>query len=123
MRRARGTGGRFAKKTDVDTSNATEKERGSGSGQAHSSQSAGSSGSEPLASDSNENWNSSNAQQEAYVAHNYVNGNGCYQNHGGLQDAKYQLCTSERAEEGDCSGRQRGSLSTNQASQRRLTIQ
>ncbi|PON59064.1 Nuclear transcription factor Y subunit A [Parasponia andersonii] len=123
MRRARGTGGRFAKKTDADTSNCTEKERGSGSGQAHSSLSACSSGSEPLASDSNETWNSPNSQQEAYTALNYINGNGCYQNHGGMQDANYQLCPSERAEEGDCSGQQRGSLSTNRASQRRLAIQ
>ena len=123
MRRPRGSGGRFAKKTDADTSNSTEKEKGSGSGQAHSSLSACSSGSEPLASDSNETWNSSNAQQEAYTAHNYANGNGCYQNHGDMQHTKYQMCPSERAEEGDCSGQQRGSLTTNQASHRRLAIQ
>ncbi|EXB93313.1 Nuclear transcription factor Y subunit A-1 [Morus notabilis] len=131
MRRARGSGGRFAKKTDGDASNDAEKEKGSGSGRAHSSMSACSSGSEPLASDSNETWNSSNGQHEArgsqvhgtYTAHNYVNGNSCYQNHGGMQDSKYHLRPSERAEEGDCSGQQRGSLSANQASHRRLAIQ
>ncbi|XP_062084051.1 nuclear transcription factor Y subunit A-1-like isoform X2 [Humulus lupulus] len=124
MRRARGSGGRFAKKTnDENSSSCTEKERGSGLGQAHSSLSACSSGSEPLVSDSNETWNSSNAQQEAYTGHNYINTNGCFQNHGGMQDTKYQLCPSERAEEGDCSGQQRGSLSSNQASHRRLAIQ
>lgn len=131
IRRARGSGGRFAKKTDGDASNHAENEKGSGSGQAHSSMSACSSGSEPFASDSNETWNSSNGQQEArgsqvrdpYTARTYVNGNGRYQNHSGMQDSKYHLCPSERAEEGDCSGQQRGSLSANQASRRRLAIQ
>lgn len=131
MRRARGSGGRFAKKTDGDASNHAENEKGSVSGQAHSSMSACSSGSEPLASDSNETWNSSNGQHEArgsqvrdpYTARSYVNGNGRYQNHSGMQDSKYHLCPSERAEEGDCSGQQRGSLSANQASRRRLAIQ
>lgn len=125
MRRARGTGGRFAKKTNGDTSNHTSKEKGA-SGPAHSSLSASSSGSEHLASDSNETWNSSNSQQEArasQVNENYLNGGGCYQSHGGLQDPSYHLCPAERSEEGDCSGQQRGSISSNQGSQRRLAIQ
>ena len=120
MRRVRGTGGRFAKKTDNDDPNCNEIEKGSGSGQAHSSLSACSSGSEPLASDSNDAWNSSNGQQargsqvhDSYASQAYVNGNGCYPKH---------LCPSERTEE-DCSGQPRGSLSTNRASHRRLAIQ
>lgn len=129
MRRARGTGGRFAKKNDSDASNCTSKEKGS-SGPAHSSLSASSSGSEHLASDSNETWNSSNGQQEARgsqmtdtcTTQNYVNGSGCYQAHGGLQDPAY-LCPGERSEEGVFSGRERGSISSNQASQRSLAIQ
>lgn len=130
MRRARGSGGRFAKKTNVDASNHTSKEKRA-SGPAHSSLSASSSGSEHLASDSNETWNSSNSQQEARASlvhescadHNYLNGGGCYQSHGSLQDPGYHLRQGERSEEGDCSGQERGSMSSNQASQRRLAIQ
>lgn len=130
LRRARGTGGRFAKKNDGDASNCTSKEKGS-SGQAHSSLSASSSGSEHLASDSNETWNSSSRQQEGRrsqmtdtcTTQNYGNGSGCCQTHGGLQDPAYHLCPGERSEEGVCSGQQRGSISSSQASQRRLAIQ
>ncbi|XP_021812081.1 nuclear transcription factor Y subunit A-1 [Prunus avium] len=131
MRRARGTGGRFAKKTNGDKSNSTGQEKGTGSGPAHSSQSGSSSGSEPFPSDSAETWNSSNSQQEgrgsqvhdAYTAHNYANGSGCYQTHGGLQASMYPSYSGKRGEEGDCTGQQRGSISSNQASQRRLAIQ
>lgn len=65
MRRERGSGGRFAKKTGGDTSKQTAEEKGTGSGPALSSQSASSSGSEPLPADSAETWNSSLTQQEA----------------------------------------------------------
>jgi nuclear transcription factor Y alpha len=58
MRRARGTGGRFAKKTDGEGSNNSGKDNGSGP--VLSSQSISSSGSEPLPSDSAETWNSPN---------------------------------------------------------------
>ncbi|PQP99565.1 nuclear transcription factor Y subunit A-1 [Prunus yedoensis var. nudiflora] len=131
MRRARGTGGRFAKKTNGDKSNSTGQEKGTGSGPAHSSQSGSSSGSEPFPSDSAETWNSSNSQQEGrgsqvhdeYTARNYANGSGCYQTHGGLQASMYPSYSGKRGEEGDCTGQQRGSISSNQASQRRLAIQ
>ncbi|KAL5566657.1 hypothetical protein UlMin_029821 [Ulmus minor] len=123
LRRARGTGGRFAKKTDGDASNTTEKERGTGSGQTQSL-SASSSGSEQIASDSNETWNSSNGQHKAFTAQNYMKGDGYYQNHGGLQDSNYNSRPGERAQEADCSGQRRGSRSAKQASsQRRLAIQ
>ncbi|KAM2508137.1 hypothetical protein FF1_030314 [Malus domestica] len=131
MRRARGTGGRFAKKANGDTSNSTGQEKGTSSGPAHSSQSGSSSGSEPFPSDSAETWNSPNSQREArgsqahdaYAAHNYANGSGCYQPHGGLQASIYPSYSGKRGEEGDCTGQQRGSISSNQASQRRLAIQ
>ncbi|KAG7950902.1 hypothetical protein I3843_13G140300 [Carya illinoinensis] len=88
MRRARGSGGRFANKGDVDASNHEAKEKGIGSGPALSSQSASSSGPEPLLADSAETWNSSNGQQggrhDASEAQNYVNGGNHYQNHNGL---------------------------------------
>ncbi|PRQ32964.1 putative transcription factor Hap2/NF-YA family [Rosa chinensis] len=130
MRRARGTGGRFARKTIGDTSKTTGQEKASSSGPAHSSQSASSSGSEPLPSDSAETWNSSTSQLEAsrpvhdaYATNNYVNGSGCYQTHGGLQASLYRSYSGKRGDEGDCTGQERGSMSSNQGSQRRLAIQ
>ncbi|XVF04727.1 hypothetical protein REPUB_Repub05bG0110000 [Reevesia pubescens] len=101
MRRARGSGGRFAKKTDGDTSKHMAEDNGTGSCPALSSQSASSSGSEPLPADSAETWNSSLSQQEArgsgvHDAH-HVNGSGHYQKQG-------------------------GSISSNQASHRPLAI-
>ncbi|KAK9274013.1 hypothetical protein L1049_018827 [Liquidambar formosana] len=92
MRRARGSGGRFAKKVDGDASNHKAEEKGTGSGSAISSQSVSSSGSEPLPSDSAETWNPSNSQQargsplhNISEAHTYSNGSGQYHNNGGLQ--------------------------------------
>ncbi|XP_068337607.1 nuclear transcription factor Y subunit A-1-like [Pyrus communis] len=131
MRRARGTGGRFAKKTNGDNSNSTRQEKGRGSGPAHSSQSGSSSGSEPFPSDSAETWNSPNSQREArgsqvhdaYAAHNYANGSGCYQPHGGLQASMYPSYSGKKGEGGDWKGQQQGNISSNQASQRRLAIQ
>ncbi|XWS73557.1 hypothetical protein CRYUN_Cryun02cG0139500 [Craigia yunnanensis] len=87
MRRARGNGGRFAKKTDADTSKYMAEEKGTGSGPALSSQSASSSGSEPLPADSAETWNSSLTRQEARgsTVHDthHVNGSANYQKRGG----------------------------------------
>ncbi|KAF7816041.1 nuclear transcription factor Y subunit A-1-like [Senna tora] len=132
MRRARGTGGRFAKKNDAaEASNHSSKERDMGSGPVLSSQSISSSGSEPLPSESAETWNSPNVQQDArgykisdrYDAHNYANSSGSYNNHSGLQSSTYHLHSGERVEEGDCSGQQRGSISSEHTSQRRLAIQ
>ncbi|KAG6679268.1 hypothetical protein I3843_14G119400 [Carya illinoinensis] len=126
MRRARGSGGRFAKKSNDDAVNHEAKEKGTASGPALSSQSASSSGSEPLLTDSAETWNSSHGQpegrQDASEAQNYVNGGNHYQNHEVLPGSSY-LHTGGRGEEGDCSGQQWGSISSNQASQRRLAIQ
>ncbi|XP_027334272.1 nuclear transcription factor Y subunit A-1 isoform X1 [Abrus precatorius] len=131
MRRARGSGGRFAKKSDAEASNNSGKERDNGSGPVLSSQSISSSGSEPLHSDSTETWNSPHVQQDArtskahdrFEAPNYENGSGSYHNHNGLQSSTYHSSSGERLEEGDCSGQQRGSLASSHASQRRLAIQ
>lgn len=131
MRRARGSGGRFAKKTGADTSNTAAKDKDTGSGPAHSSMSASSSGSEPFVSDSNETWNSSNFQQEGIrmqvndenAAQNYVNESSYYLNQGVVQSSTYHMHSGESSEEGDCSGQQRGSISSNQVAQQRLAIQ
>ncbi|CAL1409625.1 unnamed protein product [Linum trigynum] len=115
MRRARGAGGRFAKKTGLNNaSNSSAAEiRRSGSGPAPSSQSGGSSGSEPLLS--SETWNSSKGHQHEgrvhhpqgrFEGHQYRNIDGG--GHGG--------------EDGDCSIQHRGSISS-RASQRSVAIQ
>ncbi|KAJ4724281.1 Nuclear transcription factor Y subunit A [Melia azedarach] len=130
MRRARGTGGRFAKKTGNDTSKGTGGEKGRGSGPMRS-QSGSSSGSEPLQCDSAETWNSSASQQDArgsqahntHEGSNHVNGSGFYHNHGGLQASTYPSRLGDRGEDGECSGQQWGSMSSNQSSQRPLAIQ
>ncbi|KAL5164557.1 Nuclear transcription factor Y subunit A-1 [Glycine soja] len=114
MRRARGTGGRFAKKTDGEGSNHSGKEKDNGTDSVLSSQSISSSGSEPLHSDSAETWNSPNMQQDARASkvHNrfkapcYQNGSGSYHNHNGLQSSVYHSSSGERLEERDCSGQQ-----------------
>ncbi|XP_061367399.1 nuclear transcription factor Y subunit A-1-like isoform X2 [Gastrolobium bilobum] len=129
MRRARGTGGRFAKKSDTEASNNSGKEKDHGSGPVLSSQSISSSGSEPLPSDTAETWNSPNMQQDArgskahdrFEAPNYENDRGSYHGHNGMQSSMYT--SGERVEEGDCSGQQRGSISSKHASHRRVTIQ
>ncbi|KAK8590913.1 hypothetical protein V6N13_030986 [Hibiscus sabdariffa] len=64
LRRVRGSGGRFAKKTDADTGEAN----GSGSGPALS-QSPSSSSSEPLQTDSAETWTSALTLREARASH------------------------------------------------------
>lgn len=120
MRRARGTGGRFAKKTDAEASNNSGKDKDNGSGPVMSSQSISSSGSEPFPSDSAETWNSPNVRQNARAS-NENGGSGSYHNNNnGMQSSRYH---GERVDEGDCSGQLRGSISSKEASQRRLAIQ
>ncbi|CAK9314203.1 unnamed protein product [Citrullus colocynthis] len=128
MRRARGSGGRFAKKNEANSSSSTLKDKDSGSGQAISSHSTGSSGSEAAPCALAETWNSSNGQQEertqlheAYEARSYVNGSSQFHNYSSFQASPYGLRSGERGEDGDCSGQQR-SVSENQAAQRRLAI-
>ncbi|GLU19342.1 hypothetical protein SLE2022_355980 [Rubroshorea leprosula] len=126
MRRPRGNGGRFAKKTNDDASKPPAKEKGADSGPILSSQSASSSGSEPLPSDPAETWKSPISQQEAggSQVHNtaHVNGSGQYQNHGGFQAPPYPSNLG-REEDGDYLGQRRGSISSAQSSQRPLAIQ
>ncbi|XP_022642386.1 nuclear transcription factor Y subunit A-1 isoform X2 [Vigna radiata var. radiata] len=109
MRRARGTGGRFAKKSDAEGSNNSGKEKDNGTDSVLSSQSISSSGSEPLHSDSAETWNSPNMQQDAraakvqnrFEAPGFQNGSGSYNNHHSLQSSVYHSSSGERVEEGD----------------------
>ncbi|KAK7320291.1 hypothetical protein VNO77_29627 [Canavalia gladiata] len=133
MRRARGNGGRFAKKTEVETSNHMRKEKDIGAGAVPSSLSISSSGSEALPSDSIETWNSPSGQQDAkgskgqerFEKHNYANGRGSYHNNNnGLQSSStFCMHSGERVDERDCSGQQRGSISSEHTSQRCLAIQ
>eukprot|EP00256_Glycine_max_P055373 XP_014622548.1 nuclear transcription factor Y subunit A-14 isoform X1 [Glycine max] len=123
IRRARGNGGRFAKKTEVEASNHMNEEKDMGTGQVPLSRSISSSGFGSLPSDSAETWNSPSVQQgargsqvhERFEERNYANV---------LQSSSTScLHSGERAEEGDCSGQQRGSISSEHTSQRRLAIQ
>ncbi|WCJ36886.1 nuclear factor Y subunit A1 [Euphorbia peplus] len=121
MRRPRGTGGRFAKKTDAEDSKNTAGEKGGDSGPVSGS----SSGSDPLPSESAEAWMFSRGQRELRVAEakNHFNGGSHYQNHNNMHASMYRSHTGDKAEDGDCSGQQRGSISSNPASQRPLSIQ
>lgn len=123
IRRARGNGGRFAKKTEVEASNHMNEEKDMGTGQVPLSRSISSSGFGSLPSDSAETWNSPSVQQgargsqvhERFEERNYANV---------LQSSStFCLHSGERVEEGDCSGQQRGSILSEHTSQRRLAIQ
>ncbi|KAA8528085.1 hypothetical protein F0562_035046 [Nyssa sinensis] len=127
MRRARGSGGRFAKKSEADTSKCMMEEKGKGSGSAISSQSASSSGSEPLPSDSTETLNGHQELRGPEVhktceAHVYVNASNQYQNYGSFQTSTYHSHRAAKGGEGDNSSQQWGSLPSNKASQKALAI-
>uniref|UniRef100_A0A7N0RIG6 Nuclear transcription factor Y subunit n=1 Tax=Kalanchoe fedtschenkoi TaxID=63787 RepID=A0A7N0RIG6_KALFE len=121
IRRARGTGGRFAKKTDAEN------------GGPAATQSVSSSGSELMPSDSAETWNSpmgrdvakgSQAQmQTEQHKQAATDQNGGYGNGSAFQPASYH--SGNRNEENDCSSQQWGSISGNNkaTSQRRFAIQ
>ncbi|KAK6925626.1 Nuclear transcription factor Y subunit A [Dillenia turbinata] len=131
MRRARGCGGRFAKKTETDASNRNADGNGRVYSSAHS-HSGNSSSSEYFTSNSIKVQNSSGSRQEARGSeleetrqkHPYCNGsakNGSYESLGCFQGSEFHSYTSER--EGDCVGQQWGSMRSNQAPQRALAIQ
>lgn len=84
IRRARASGGRFAKKSDVDNSKQSNeaKDNRKNSVPAASAQSFSSSGSEPLPSDSNLNYYQE-ARGSEINAQTYVNDGGMYRNQEG----------------------------------------
>lgn len=84
IRRARASGGRFAKKSDVDDSKKSNeaKDNGKNSISATSAQSFSSSGSEPLPPDSNLNYYQE-ARGSEINAQTYVNDSGMYRNQEG----------------------------------------
>lgn len=131
MRRARGIGGRFAKKTHADASKNTTEGKGNDSGPGPTPQYGRSSGSERLPSDSAEVWVLPHGQQVARSSqvhgtsetNDQVNGGTFYHNCSGLQTSTRHSHSIEKRDEGDCSGQQRGRISSNQASQRPVAIQ
>ncbi|CAK9164691.1 unnamed protein product [Ilex paraguariensis] len=104
MRRERGSGGRFAKKSDVDTSKTAPADKVTGSGAAGSSSS---SGSEPL---------------PTCEEHTNVNDAGRSGNQNSSRVSTYQVDSAERGD-GGSSGQQWGCIATNQASQRAVAMQ
>lgn len=107
LRRARSTGGRFAKKSKEEASKLPAKGKETGSASLLSSQSASSSGSERLPSNSTEMWNSSTSQQEARGSqvHDtpHENGSGHYD-----LEASSHRSSLGRVEDRDRSGHQQG---------------
>lgn len=125
MRRARGCGGRFLNTKKLDNNDAnTTAEKGSVSGAALSTQSASSSGSEHLPTNSSRNLDSSSVQQEEkgrtiqdmLEAHTYSNSN---RNGHGLSSAYH---SSNGSEGGDCFGQPRENMQLNTAPHRALPI-
>uniref|UniRef100_A0A7N0U4R7 Nuclear transcription factor Y subunit n=1 Tax=Kalanchoe fedtschenkoi TaxID=63787 RepID=A0A7N0U4R7_KALFE len=124
IRRARGTGGRFAKKTDAEN------------GGPAAAQSVSSSGSELMPSDSAETWNShrcrfedpkGSSQSQMHNEHhkqtNSDQNGGGYGNSSAFRPTSYH--SGSRNEENDCSSQQWGSIASNNqvTSQRRFAIQ
>ncbi|XP_057483190.1 nuclear transcription factor Y subunit A-1-like [Actinidia eriantha] len=119
MRRARASGGRFAKKSDSNALKSTAKETGMASGSAISSHCTISSGSEPLHC---EIAQTNNGHQEAKgpetcEVRQYANDNDQYENHSRFQASTYGA-NSANGGEGGPSSQQWGSHSSNKASQR-----
>ncbi|GMH00039.1 hypothetical protein Nepgr_001878 [Nepenthes gracilis] len=112
LKRERGSGGRFAKKSDANASSQTADEKGNisdSSGSALSPQSAGSSG-RPLV------HGTKVASPEACIG-------GRYQTKGDFPASACHPHSGHGRAEGDLTNQTRGSMSTDQAHQRALTIE
>ena len=119
MRRARASGGRFAKKSESNALKSTAKETGMASGSAISSHCTISSGSEPLHC---EIAQTNNGHQEAkgpetYEVRRYANDNDQCENHSRFQASTYGANSANGGKSGS-SSQQWGSHSSNKASQR-----
>lgn len=128
MRRMRGSGGRFAKKSEAEASKPNAKEKRTASGSAFSPQSASSSGSEHLLSKSLSSENLRAQQQsrssgvrETCNAHMYVSDGGRYENPNSVQASTYQSHSTDRGDGGKL-GQQWRSIPSNQASQRAVAM-
>uniref|UniRef100_A0A5B7C9K1 Nuclear transcription factor Y subunit n=1 Tax=Davidia involucrata TaxID=16924 RepID=A0A5B7C9K1_DAVIN len=133
VRRARGSGGRFAKKSEAAAaaSKCRVEEKGKGSGSAISSESASSSGSEPLPSGSTETLNGHQESRgpevhRAREAHGYVNASNHnqYKNYSSFETSTFHPHQAAKGGEGDksISSQQWGSIPSNKASQKALAI-
>uniref|UniRef100_A0A5B6YIE3 Nuclear transcription factor Y subunit n=1 Tax=Davidia involucrata TaxID=16924 RepID=A0A5B6YIE3_DAVIN len=128
VRRARGSGGRFAKKSEADASKCMDEEKGRGSGSAFSSQSASSSGSEHLPSDSAETLNGNQESRgpevhETCEARGFVNESNRYHNYSSFQASTYHSQSAAKGGEGDSSSQQWGSIPSKKASQKAFAFQ
>ena len=126
MRRVRGSGGRFAKKSDPDALKCTAEETGKALGSTISSNFGGSSGSESLRIGVAETQNGHEEakgleEHETFEVRGYANDGDQYQNRCSFQTSRYST-QSDKGGEGDPSGQQWGSISSNKASQRALAI-
>ena len=131
MRRARGCGGRFLNTKKMENNGFNPNTEGVNSGASNQTQSGSSSGSEALPSDSSGNPGSASpaamSMQRMYEPHKYGSNHDVdqqQQQHSGFQLSAYHSNPSERMEEGDCSGQQRGSrMLVNQSQNRAVAIQ
>lgn len=124
IRRARASGGRFAKKSDVDASKHPHSTEGkeAGSVASASARSANSSGSEPFHSDSNSKNHEEARGLETSEAHTNGDNGGRYKNQETFRASMYDPHSAER-EGGSSLGQQWGNIRCDQAPQRAAAMQ
>lgn len=124
IRRARASGGRFAKKSDVDASKHQHSTEGkeAGSAASASARSANSSGSEPFPSDSNSKNHEEPRGLETSKVHTNGNNGGRYKKQETFRASMYDSHPAER-EGGSSLGQQWGNIRCDQAPQRAAAMQ